>query len=95
MIALDTQVTVNEDVVFTVVDDEAVLLDQKSGQYFGLDNVGTHMWSLLTEHGQLAPVYEAFLAKYDVNEEQLEQDLIQFVDELVERELLLVVETEQ
>ena len=38
-------------VVFRQMDDGAVLLDLESGVYFGLDEVGTRVWTLLLERG--------------------------------------------
>ena len=79
----------NPDVVFTVVDDEAILLEQTTGNYYGLNKVGTRMWSLLAEYGQLDKVYEQLLVEFDVEEAQLRKDLEALVAQLLEKGLLI------
>jgi hypothetical protein len=78
----------NPDVVFTIVDDEAILLEQTTGSYYGLNKVGTRMWSLLAEHGQLDKVCEQLLAEFDVEETQLKKDLEAMAAQLIEKGLL-------
>jgi hypothetical protein len=85
---LDMHVKIKSDVVFTVLDDEAVLLEQDSGKYFGLDSVGTRIWLLLSEHNQLSKVYELLLSEYEVNEGQLHDDLENLVNKLIENGLV-------
>ena len=42
------RVTVPSDVVVKIIDGETVLLDLKSECYFGLDEVATRMWQVVT-----------------------------------------------
>jgi hypothetical protein len=90
MIDLTTRVTVPESVLFRDLDGEAVLLETASGRYYGLDEVGTRMWSLLQIHGEIGAVCRALLAEYDVSEERLRADLEKLVETLVARGLLKV-----
>lgn len=90
MITLETRVSQRKEVLFHELGGEAVLLNLESGKYFGLDEVGTRMWLLITEHGQLAPAYEALLAEYEVEPERLEQDLLKLANQLLEHGLLEV-----
>jgi hypothetical protein len=82
-------------VLFNDVGGEAVLLNLETGKYYGLDEVGTRMWSVLTDHGQVALAYEALADEFDVTKEQLRQDLLNLVDELVTHGLVEVVGGEQ
>ena len=92
MATLESRISVPEDVFFRETGGEAVLLNLESGKYYGLDEVGTRMWTLLTQHGQVVPAYRALLDEYDVTEEQLQQDLLSLVNELVSHGLLQVDE---
>jgi hypothetical protein len=78
----------NPDVVFTIVDDEAILLQQQSGKYFSLNAVGARMWLLLDEYGRLDKVLEQLLAEFDVEEERLREDLERMVAQFIESGLL-------
>jgi hypothetical protein len=97
MITLETRISIPKDVLFhEVADDtadEMVLLNLTDGKYFSLDDVGTRMWLLLSEHGQLKPAYQALLKEYDVEPQQLEQDLLALAERLVEHGLLQVAES--
>ena len=90
MTDLTMHITVPESVLFRDLDGEAVLLEIGSGRYYGLNEVGTRMWSLLQIHGETGAVCRALLAEYDVPEERLRADLENFVETLAARGLLKV-----
>ena len=73
---LTARVTVPESVLFRDLHGEAVLLDTVTGRYYGLNEVGTRMWSLLQLHGEIEAVCRALLIEYDVPEERLREDLL-------------------
>lgn len=83
-----SQVRIPSSVLFRDLGGEAVLLELNSGCYYGLDEVGTRIWSLLESHGDLNRVEAALLAEYDVGRELLAEDLAEFVRTLAERGLL-------
>ncbi len=93
MSRLSSKVIVPEEVCFRDFGDEAVILELESGQYFGLDEVGTRMWLKLHEHGEVEAAYRALLEEYQVPESQLRDDLLEFVDRLASRKLLRLDET--
>jgi len=74
------------------VSGETVLLDLNSENYFGLDEVGTRIWQLLQEYGDLQKVYDTVIKEYDVDEEQLTKDLDELMAKLVEVGLIEIVE---
>ena len=82
---LETQkITISNEALSQEVNGETVILDLQSESYFGLDEVGTRIWQLLQEEKDLQKVFDALLQEYDVEAEQLEQDLIELVDKLIE-----------
>ena len=83
----------SKEVLFQELDGEAVLLDLASEQYFGLDEIGTRIWQLLDEKDDLNAIYQELLTEYDVSEQQLESDLISFVQQLCEAGIITVHET--
>ena len=82
MATLESKITIPPDVIFRDLDGEAVILNLETGQYYGLDEVGTRLWNLLAEHGQAQLAYQTLLQEYDVSEEQLEQDILALLDKL-------------
>ena len=69
-------------VVFRQMDDGAVLLDLESGVYFGLDQVGTRVWTLLVERGTTDAVCAAMIEEFDVEPDVLAADVRRLVAEL-------------
>jgi hypothetical protein len=90
---LESTITIPASILFYDVDGEAVLLNQKDGKYYGFDAVGTRMWTILSEQKQLRAAHKILLAEYDVSAEQLEHDLVAFVDEMAAHGLVQVNET--
>jgi hypothetical protein len=82
------RVAIPETVLFRDLDGEAVLLATESGKYFGLNEVGTRMWSLLHRYGDVEAVCHALFAEYDVPEARLREDVARFVGTLANRGLI-------
>jgi hypothetical protein len=89
-ITLGMRVSVPADVLVQELQGESVLLNVRSGRYFGLDEVGTRMWSALTTAESLQAACEALLAEYDVDAERLQKDLQALVEKLAEHGLVEV-----
>jgi hypothetical protein len=77
-----------QDVLISGVDSESVLLNLKSERYFGLDEVGTRMVSVLTSSDSIQVAYEALLKEYEVDAERLREDLTGLIDKLVDQGLV-------
>lgn len=88
MSTLETRVMVPEQVVVRELAGEAVVLELTTGRYYGLDEVGVRMWSLLEQHGAIGRAYEDLLREFEVPREQLRRDLLEFVDLLASKNLL-------
>lgn len=93
-IDLTTRLTIPARVLFRELAGEAVLLQTESGLYFGLDEIGTRIWSLLQQHGEVGRVYEEMLAEYAVSPERLREDLLQLIATLITRGLLEIQDRE-
>ena len=67
---------------------EAVILNLQSGQYFGLNEVGTRIWSLIQEPTTLGAIVDALLKEYDVTPDQLERDLCGLLEQMAKNDLV-------
>ena len=85
-------IKIAEDVVFQELDGEAVLLNMRTGIYFGLNAVGTRIWQLLSEHGEVQTVTTMLLDQYNVSEDQLRNHLSDFIEKLKSKGLVEVRE---
>jgi hypothetical protein len=76
------------DTVFSqMVDDEIVLLDMASENYFGLDSVATDIWQLLQDGKTLQETVDALRNMYEVDLDVLKKDLETFVETLINKKL--------
>jgi hypothetical protein len=82
------RLSVPEDVLLQELDGESVILNLKSECYFGLDEVGTRMWAVLTSSASIQDAYELLLTEYDVAPDVLRQDLVGLAEQLVGHGLL-------
>ena len=78
----------SDDALFQDVGGEAVLLDLASERYFGLDPVGTRIWSLLGDDDRLQWVHEQLCAEYEAESDRIASDLLALVDQLAEAGLV-------
>lgn len=88
-----TTVVLPPTVLVRKLDDESVLLDLESEQYFGLDEVGTRMLDALCEAGSVEAASSRLVEEYDVEPETLRNDLLALTEKLVARGLLRVTGT--
>ncbi len=85
---LNQTIAHSPNVISQEVAGETVLLDLDSEHYFGLDSVGTRIWQLIAEKGQLQAIVDTLLAEYDVEEERLLMDLEALLTEVSEKGLV-------
>jgi Coenzyme PQQ synthesis protein D (PqqD) len=94
-VSLESRVAISDDVVSRDIEGEAVILNLESGTYFGLDQVGTRIWSLLQEDGSLRRTFHAIQQEYDVAPQTLESDILRLVGELRAKGLVSVSSSEE
>ena len=82
------RVSVPSNVMFRELEGESVILDLDSEKYFGLDEIGTRMWRLLTEATSIQRAYDALVEEYEVAPETLRADLSDLLETLRERGLI-------
>ena len=82
------------DVIWREVDGEVVLLNVVTGQYFGLDAVGSQVWILLQSAGpkgaNLSTLSTAVTGQFEVDLATAERDLTALVHDLLAQQLLVV-----
>ncbi|HEX7374515.1 MAG TPA: PqqD family protein [Steroidobacteraceae bacterium] len=89
-LTLSHQASHSDDVLFQEVGGEAVLLKLASENYFGLDPIGTRIWSLLGDGNTLQHAYDVLIDEYDVEPEILERDLLALVERMASAGLVIV-----
>jgi len=89
-ISFAARVRVPENVLLLQLEEESVLLHLDSEVYFGLDDVGTRMWTALTQSQTIGEAFERLAAEYDVRPAALRADLAGLIEHFVHKGLLAV-----
>jgi hypothetical protein len=92
MLTLDTALHISANVIFTVVGQDAFLLNTQTNKYYALEEVGVRLWELLNEGRGLRESYQLLLSEYEVDPPQLESDLLELASTLMENGLVEVIE---
>jgi Coenzyme PQQ synthesis protein D (PqqD) len=61
---------------------EAVILDLRSGVYYGLNEVGARIWALVQQPQTLQSIQHTLLQEYDVDPEVCAQDILHLLQDL-------------
>ena len=70
--------------------DETVLMDTVSGDYMGLNPVGSTIWELMQESQTISSLVTILTSRYEVTEELCRLEVASFLKELEKRKMLVV-----
>lgn len=84
----DSRLIPAKHVVSTMHGTRTVLLDSRSGRYYGLDEVGSRIWQLAEDGLPLSSIAERLAEEYDVARETLQHDVSRFITALKGSRLL-------
>lgn len=74
------------------LDGEAVLMSIDQGRYYGMDPIGTRIWRLIEAPLAISDICDRLRKEYKVNPEECERDVLTFLNELAEANLLRVID---
>ena len=83
-----SQISVRPDQLSSDLDGETILLHMTSGLYYGLNDVGARIWSLIQTPQTLASLRETLLSEYDVTSDVCDQELNALLTDLNAAELI-------
>ncbi|NEO14257.1 MULTISPECIES: PqqD family peptide modification chaperone [unclassified Moorena] len=82
MVTADSKVVAAKEQLSSDLTGETIILNSKSGVYFGLNAVGASVWNLIQEPKTVNEIRDAILAKYQVEREQCENDILGLLQEM-------------
>jgi len=80
-----------DDVLVSGLQAESVLLNLDNERYYGLNDVGTRMLTVLTSSESIDAAYNSLLDEYEVDAEALRRDLISTIEQLADQGLVEIV----
>jgi hypothetical protein len=87
-LSMDDVVAVPDSVLSRELEGETVILNLDTGTYFGLNQVGTLIWSAIGNRGSLRAAFDAVLAECDVSADLLQTDLLEFANVMLAKGLI-------
>jgi Coenzyme PQQ synthesis protein D (PqqD) len=87
-ISQQTVVVASSDQVSSDLAGESVILNLKTGTYYGLNAVGSSIWLLIQEPKTFQAICEAILQEYDVEPQTCEQDVRTLLTDLLNAQLV-------
>lgn len=78
----------NKEVIQSKIGDEVVMLDIDSGFYFGLNSVGSEIWSHLSEPITIEDLLNKLMARFDIDKETCQKDTLEFMTQLLEKNII-------
>jgi hypothetical protein len=90
MIDSTTRIRRNPDVVYRSLEDEqgGVLLHMQSGEYHGLNELGSLIWGLIENETRFTDLVDGVRAETEDAPASVDEDVSRFVEDLSARELV-------
>ena len=67
---------------------ELVLMDTKTGDYLGINAVGTRIWSLLADSKSVQELVTDLISRFEVTESQCQTEVENFLSDLEKRKMV-------
>jgi len=78
------------ELISTRLGDDIVLMNTKSGDYVGMNTVGTDIWQLLTTPLPINEILNRIINMYEVDEQYGKEKLNAFIELMLERNVLII-----
>lgn len=87
---IKSKITLSKNVFAQEIDEETIILDSETQEYFSINEIGKVIWSLIEEKKNLEEIKAEMLDMYEVPQEQIEKDLLNFIQALEQKGLIKV-----
>jgi len=83
----------SESTAFRIINDEAVILDLKSGVYYSLNEVGSRIWDLCNGTNNLNDITKIICEEFEVEEDTASKDVLEILNDFLQERLLKINES--
>jgi hypothetical protein len=90
MLTIEDKVILNDDVVVTELEDEAVLLNMNTKMYYTLNRTGLYIWKQLSEERTLGEIGSSLQHEYGISAAKATRSVLDLVDHLHREQLAIV-----
>ena len=79
-----------DEIISGDVDGETVMMSIEGGNYHSLNETGRRIWELLESPGTVRRIIDALKDEFDAKSEVITEEVYQFLDQLIERDIILI-----
>ena len=80
----------NPELLAVDMDGETVMMDMISGNYFGINAVGSYIWEILEAEHTLDEILKSLESQFETSEsDTVQEDIVGFLSDMVEQKLIL------
>lgn len=83
----------DDDVLFTSMGEDAVLLHVQRGDYYSLNKVGARLWMLADGTKSIEDLAKLITDEFEISQGQAVKDVAELAEQLANEDLVKVVET--
>ena len=85
---MNTQYVRDNEILSSDMDGETVMMSIENGEYYGLNPVGSRIWTLLEAPHSLNEIIKILLEEFEVEEAECISDMQTFVTDLLDKKLV-------
>jgi hypothetical protein len=90
-INMESKITANDNVIWREVDEEAVILNIDTNNYYTLNKIGTEIWKNIKSNNKLGDIVKKVMNRYEVNEKRLLKDIEKLAAALQNEDLIKII----
>jgi hypothetical protein len=79
-----------KDHLYSEIKGEGVILSLRNGKYYGVNPVGASIWQAIQKPASFPEIQAAVTQEYDVDEETCRREVLSFLEQMVNEELVEV-----
>ena len=91
-IGLGSTIRQADNLVSCDLEGETALMSLETGEYYGLDPVGSRIWALIAQDRLVSELCALLLEEFEVSPAQLEHHVLIFLNNLAQKNLVTVVD---
>ena len=82
----------NKSILENEIDGEKIMLNIDNGEYYGLDKIASRIWELADNKISIENMIRQLLEEYEIDYETCKNDVLEFLDELIKKKLIVIIE---
>lgn len=89
-IQLGTSIARNDSILFSDLDDELLMMSIDNGEYYSVDSIGAHIWSLLEQPTPVATLCKMLTNEFEVDLATCQEDVLPFLNQMATLDVITV-----